>query len=128
MAFVLNLYPTETTPSKQQQQQVNKCHDCNKTFPTSHKLNLHTRIHLTSLAYPCPLCTHRFPTTTRLRLHKEGKHMFGEFKCHKCDKPFKSKLAMNRHYSVHRGLCLCYLISVIPCELYFIIRHIFVPQ
>ncbi|KAI6652826.1 Zinc finger protein [Oopsacas minuta] len=80
---------------------VNKCPTCNKSYPSPHKLNLHNRIHLDTLAYPCTLCPDRFTTKTRLRLHTEGKHLLGEFKCLQCTQTFSSQLSMNRHNKVH---------------------------
>ncbi|OXA38820.1 zinc finger protein 184-like [Folsomia candida] len=84
------------------------CQNCEKTFPSTRRLNIHLRrMHPSTprtRSFKCDICPKDFYTSYYLSLHKKHTHStLKPFGCTECEKSFKSKLGLRVHISSHKG-------------------------
>lgn len=72
------------------------CAYCEKAFYTKQVLLNHIKSHLERETKTCPVCNQQF--TSEFRYNSHVQNHYDEFRCDICDKVFKCKYKMKRHF------------------------------
>lgn len=78
------------------------CLECGKSFAFLQHLTGHSRMHIASRYFECPVCRRKFTELSNLSMHLLKTHPDEKpYKCSVCEKQFTQSSALKKHLRIH---------------------------